>query len=340
MTQGTQENQPTKATPQSARLRLAVQQIKDAEKLGLRPLAEAIRKAAGRDSLAHSALGDWLNGTYTGEWGPIEEAVQAYLSSREEAAELMQARSALIVPESERFTATAETFVFKMVTGALSYAQLKGEICMVSATYGAGKTRSAKAYKRRYASTTILVECCETSTTRDIIDEVAVQAGVETAGTIDKKIRAIARVLHGKNMVIIVDEAENLRQKTIGAIRRINDFGQIGVLLLGSPTLTRNLRSNSREYGYINSRIGQPHEVRRSPQQEIADIELVLQSALALVPDGLAKGFHRFFGGDIRKTEKFFWKLVKASREKSLPITVSLLDAMAKSTGVTEEVIG
>jgi DNA transposition AAA+ family ATPase len=325
MTQVNKESPNAKATPNTARLQAAVQEIRTGERLGLRPLAEMIRKAAGRESLAHSALGDWLNGTYTGEWGPIEEAVQAWLDSRAEAVELEEKRSSLAVPQKRRFERFAQTVMAQTINRAISTAHARGDLNIVVARPGMGKSRCTREYKARYSSL-IYLRAMEGMTTRDAVRELASLVGARTTGSNVAIAEDIKLKVGARRMAFIFDEVEFLPMRFVGLIRGIREDldDELGLVLIGTPEFLQRLRSGVREYAYIWSRVDAVMEVVLSDAQKRHDFSALISAQIGSAPDDLVEEFVKTFDSEFRKGGKFFHGLLQRSIETSQPISAEL----------------
>ena len=79
-------------------------------------------------------------------------------------------------------------------------------------------------------------------------------------GSLDDKIRGIASELARTSKVLIIDESEHLPFRALECLRRIYDFSNTALILVGTRKLKNNLtgigRNDYNEYGQLGSKIG------------------------------------------------------------------------------------
>ncbi|EPT1861800.1 AAA family ATPase, partial [Campylobacter jejuni] len=85
-------------------------------------------------------------------------------------------------------------------------------------------------------------------------------------GSLDDKIRGIASELARTSKVLIIDESEHLPFRALECLRRIYDFSNTALILVGTRKLKNNLtgigRNDYNEYGQLSSRIGAKWELK------------------------------------------------------------------------------
>jgi hypothetical protein len=113
---------------------------------------------------------------------------------------------------------------------------------------GSGKTYAAKAFKKQYPNNTYLVTADDDMSPKDFLSELALQMGLTVSGSKRVIRKAIeARIMASKNTLIIIDEAENLKNGSYGAIKAlydsISDFA--GLVLIGANNYSEFLRKQA-----------------------------------------------------------------------------------------------
>lgn len=125
-----------------------------------------------------------------------------------------------------------------------------------SGSVGIGKTQALRQYMKKTASA-ILVEAFEGIDNRTFITEMITASGqAPVKGTVSQQTSVLIRALKGSDRVILVDEANHLPAKSLGALRRISDVAEIGVILVGTQELLQMVQDPAGRFGQISSRIG------------------------------------------------------------------------------------
>ncbi len=298
-----------------AALREQMQSVIESEDWGL-------RGAARKVGLSHGALGPWLAGTYTGSSSAVASKVREFLERRRELA-------AMPVSDREVFPSTARTDVYTSVTRAIRNCHLKGKIGVVTATWGAGKTRTAREYAAAHSGV-ILIECHYSFPAKIVLAEIASQIGVEARGSIHELLVAVCDKLNKTERVLILDEAEHLSAPVLDVLRNINDRAGIGIVYLGIPRLMNQFQTIRKDYGYIWSRVRVREAISHDRAAELADVRVCLESVLAAVSDGVVKAFHAFTGSDIRRLEELFFAALAVSKRSGKDISENLVTAVAQ----------
>jgi hypothetical protein len=137
---------------------------------------------------------------------------------------------------------------------------------------------------------------------------------------------AVAK-LKGSGRLLIIDEAEHLKYKSLEIIRRLHDFTGIGVLLVGMPRLLGNLRGLKGEYAQLYSRVG--IKAVLTPLRQ-TDTEEIVQAALP-GSNGIWKVFHEKTGGNARLLDKLVKRSSRVAELNHTPITPEVVDAALQS---------
>jgi DNA transposition AAA+ family ATPase len=67
---------------------------------------------------------------------------------------------------------------------------------------------------------------------------------------------ALIRAIKGTDRLFIIDEADKLNRRSLGALRRLSDNAGVGIVLIGTPELLPMVNDPDGKYGQISSRIG------------------------------------------------------------------------------------
>ena len=89
--------------------------------------------------------------------------------------------------------------------------------------------------------------------------------------------RNILNSLKGKEIILIIDESEHLRPKTIDIVRSIGDVTGVGIILVGTETLRDKLKSTKNEYEYLYSRVVVASQVK---ELSFDDVKLITKTYL------------------------------------------------------------
>ncbi|GAA4825424.1 AAA family ATPase [Algivirga pacifica] len=101
---------------------------------------------------------------------------------------------------------------------------------------GAGKTYSLESYVRKNPNETYYIKVTDDMSVKDVIEELGRKVGVSVGGSRYKLRREICRkVMNMDKPLIIIDEAENLRDGSWGALKAIYDDleHRAGIVLAG-----------------------------------------------------------------------------------------------------------
>lgn len=276
-------------------------------------------KAAHMISVSPGALSAWRNGKYSGDNDAVNRAVAAFLERDRE--------SALMPSQDRKFRVTAETSVQRRVWAAIREAHLMGEIGVITADSGAGKTRVVEDYVERNPGS-ILIKCHPNFPARAVLFEIAKQAGIEARGSVHDVLMSIWDKLDGSGKVIIMNEAEHLKAAVLDVVRSINDECGVGIIYTGIPRLSTLLQSMRGDYTYIWNRVSIKLEVKRSKKCCLDDYEtLLVQNGF----DGAFAGIlYEFCKGDIRLAESLFLTSVRTAESIGEVFDQAVIERVAR----------
>jgi DNA transposition AAA+ family ATPase len=135
------------------------------------------------------------------------------------------------------------------VQNVLLEAKSKKEHRIISGLKGTGKTFSATEIKKKYAAETYIITCSEDMNPKAFMVELANLMGVTTTG--DRRTIRMAiseKIKLQSNTLIIIDEAENLKNSTYGSIKALYDqvHEYAGIVLIGANHYLENLQKKAK----------------------------------------------------------------------------------------------
>ena len=236
----------------------------------------SLSKSTGINDGTRSSI---LNGSYPSSPTPFLERMVAEI-------ERIDARNQAAKTEIPY----TETDIAKRIHMVCSRAHIDRDFGYFAGRVGVGKTQALRAYAKKNQSA-ILIPVFQGIDHSTFINELIIKSGlVHSPGSISMQIAAIIRAFKGSDKVILIDEAEWLPARSFGALRRISDESEIGVVLVGTPNLLPIVQDPDGRFGQISSRIGfWPSVVERVSE---SDCRLLVESYFsAPVEDAVFSAF-------------------------------------------------
>lgn len=201
-------------------------------------------RAAKEMGYSGSVMSQYLMGNYAGDVEAVEAAITKWLARKTESV-------------NKRHVAMVETSALKQVNRALRLAHDETDIALIVGDAGSGKTTAATVYANENPRTCILIKCYGMSR-RVLVAEIAKRLGLETHRVgFDRQVASVTETLRDSNILIILDEADSLREDALEFCRRlINDLGESGLALIGLPTLAYRIQNLKNDHRQLESRIG------------------------------------------------------------------------------------
>lgn len=195
-----------------------------------------------------SAVSQIKAGSYKGDANAILAKIDKYLSKEQTSAQ------------------KAKTKDYEMIHFCIKEAHLGKEIALVYGNPGTGKTYAIKAWANANPNA-ILIESSVGSTAKTTLNAIAKE--LKTQGnTINELIANIVSAAKMSDRVLIVDEAEHLPTRALEALRRINDFCGMPIVLCGTHIALRNMLGKNRELSQLYSRVSSKWETRGLSKDE------------------------------------------------------------------------
>jgi DNA transposition AAA+ family ATPase len=146
---------------------------------------------------------------------------------------------------------TASQKIFKTI----DYCVTEHVMGVVTGDAGSGKTFTSEEYKRKNPNA-ILIQLPPLITLRSLQMDICKSLKITDHYYNYEMFNSIVSKLKGTNRLLILDEAHKLKTDGLELIRRIHDFTQIGVLLLGEDILIGRLTGPRGKLKQLYSRIG------------------------------------------------------------------------------------
>ena len=218
-----------------------------------------------------SSISRWLKRSYTGDNARVASAVERWLVTRADAH-----RHSLDGAGLDRH---ADTAAYQQITSALAYAQATGDIVTVIGKPGRGKTWAAQHYCEAKTGASYFPASAAITAMPGLLSRVggAIGAGstfrsaMEAEGTVIEHLRG-----HG-DALLVVDEAQHLRDKLLDELRIVRDRAGCGLALVADETIRMALG----RLPQIKGRIGLAIDLKAQPP---ADVEQIAAGVLKREP--------------------------------------------------------
>ena len=242
---------------------------------------ERLRMVAERDGLSRSevsrrsdvpigTLSAWYDGTYAGSIANVTARVLRWLDALDE-----QREAATTMPAGPEWVATRTA---RELWDTLVYAQMMPEIAVVTLGAGMGKTTTARRYVAERPNAFLVTMRPTTSGKHSMLQELALALDVieRNPARLD---RAIGMRLqrNGRQTLLIVDEAQNLKDDAADQLRYFHDEYGAGIALIGNDEVTSRFGRKDPRKGQaqFHRRVGKRIE-RLTPHED--DIEALIDA--------------------------------------------------------------
>jgi len=139
------------------------------------------------------------------------------------------------------------TDVAQAVFGCLEYARQGKKFVVIHSRSGMGKTTAAVQFLDRQEQQRdgkkgcALVTCSPVTTTRTLVQKIAVELREQTYGATDAVLDRVIGKLINKEYLLVIDDASHLNVKSLEVLRRIYDAVPCGLVLMGVRTLMERM---------------------------------------------------------------------------------------------------
>lgn len=196
---------------------------------------------------------------------------------------------------------------------------------------GVGKTTALRNYAKRMQSA-VLIEAFEGIDHSTFMQElIAATGSVSVKGTMAMQMAGLIKSLRGTDRVILVDEANWLPKRSFGALRRISDVAEVGVVLVGTDELLPMVQDPAGRFGQISSRIGYwPSAVKQISEQDCA---LLVQSYCSEeLPEAVLKAFYGCCEGSARTLRNLLRNTYRYADKAEVEVTPEFIKSVNQRT--------
>lgn len=277
---------------------------------------EKIAKAIGVNS---GGLNLWRRTQYTGNIAAINDKVKKFLNI--EHAKLFS------IPIELEYCEINNT---RRMRRAIESAHVDGIIAVIISNPGLGKTRCAKQYL--WDNKVIYLHLNHTfQQPLEWLKKISKHQllGGTGSGTVHSLSEEIMRNLFGKNILLLVDQADYLNLSGIDILRSITEDTKTGLVLMGLPRLMAKLKDNSPEVTQLRDRIRILVELNPIT---IDDVRIVLQENWAGLDDRLIEEFFKQCKGSLRILSSLVYncrKLLALQEFKGEELTLEMIKGAA-----------
>ncbi len=217
-----------------------------------------------------------------------------------------------------------ETSIAKVVTSACRRAHNDRDFGIFSGRVGTGKTTALRQYVKTTPSA-VLIEAFEGIDHSTFMRELIASTGATIIkGTAAAQMANLIRALKGSDRVILVDEANWLPKRSFGALRRISDVAEIGIVLVGTQELLPMVQDPDGRFGQISSRIGfWPPVAKQITQSDTA--ELVNSYFGEVMDDSVLKAFYECCEGSARTLRNLLRNTWRNTRKSKTVVSADLI---------------
>lgn len=204
-----------------------------------------------RSGVPDGTFNQWFSGKYAGRLDETNQRVRQWLAAVRE----MEAMGRGI-PISPAFI---ETRTAKEIFETLVYAQMMPEMVVITQAAGMGKTYTCRHFCTVRPHAYLVTMSPHTKTTHGMLVEIASALGIHQPNPA-KIHRAIGERLqrNGRKTLLIIDEAQNLKDDAIDQLRSLLDVNECGIALVGNEEIYGRFaaRADGPSYAQIKRRIG------------------------------------------------------------------------------------
>lgn len=197
---------------------------------------ESQSKVAKELGISKTALSLFLSGTYTGNNQELAKKADQYIRMG------IARRSVAKAPAICRSVGNT-----KAIQGKAKIAHLYGEIVVIYGPAGCGKSTALRDYQQNNNGTIYIEADVTTNSPRCVLKLILAAMGEEPKGSTADMMQHIIAKLADTNMLLIIDEAQHLTEKSFDAVRAINDKAHIGIVYSGNPSILKRMYGRQEE---------------------------------------------------------------------------------------------
>lgn len=249
-------------------LALLTDDVSEAELLRQRVRAEleggVTQAAAAKEiGISSSAISQYLGGVYQGSMSRITARLENWLDTRQE-----RRLQATTLPALPAFTTTQ---VARRVLSALSYAQSTADLGVIYGAAGVGKTMAAREYAHQHSNVWLVTVTPATAALGAFLERIAGVCGVRLSSRRCATMEtAIINRMTESGGLLIVDEAQHLKTRTVEEARALYDASGAGLVLMGNELVYSQMHGSVRSaaFAQLFSRIGKRVHLTSVPKSD------------------------------------------------------------------------
>ncbi len=206
-------------------------------------------EAAALFGISGTKLSQWRNSTYPGNIQKTEESIRAYFKIQDEKKENQTDVDGFKAVYEYAPISTSET-IYK----AIRNIQLRGSMLIVDGDTGVGKTMAAVKYVQDNPTTTVYLRAYPSSgSVAGVVRQIAAKLGISTRMHISELSQRVMERLQQTDMVLIIDEAQNLKFSALEEIREWSDPDRLegksgfAVVLIGNDELYDRMQTDEKK---------------------------------------------------------------------------------------------
>lgn len=271
-------------------------------------LQELQEKGVSQNSISEqlgvssAVISQYKNNNYPGDVEKLEQKIASWLNRLELQKKRIQ------IPYVE---ITATKAIFK----AIGVCQRDKDFSVIVGNAGLSKTLTAKRYIE-VNKTGIYIKINQ-STRGTMLRAIAKQLGIDQKGNTVSLYERIVHALTGLDTVLIVDEADYLKENCKELLRHISDDAGVGVCLIGLPRLEMQLVAESKEdYQQLVRRIGSFLNLNKDATYCIDDARKIMSSVWDEIDDNVVSAFFKASKGSVGTLTKLMIKADEIAKEQ------------------------
>jgi DNA transposition AAA+ family ATPase len=241
-------------------------------------------RAARELRVSSAVISFYKNRNYKGNYTALEENIQAFLVREE------RRMADITIP-------IVETTTIENTRIAFGRAHDHRNIAVVVGEAGTGKSTAISKYEAENPGAVLVIYGHPAMTQQKLIVNLALLVGVYSKRGGSMLIERIVDELRGRDIVLIVDQADYLTDGALELLRCITtDMARIGLVLVGLPRLEAQLKNLRNDHQQLLSRVGTFLKIKVKSE----DAEKIIKEVWENVSKEVVGELVKMAGGSIR----------------------------------------
>ncbi|WP_447029840.1 AAA family ATPase [Vibrio parahaemolyticus] len=215
-------------------------------------------------SVSPATLSQIFSGTYKADPSKMIEKLANWLRMREQRNNTPSVNPGFVM------TQTA-----KQITDDLGYAHGTSDVVCIYGASGVGKTQTLRQYQNSNNNVWMITVSPSISGLVGCLYEMALELGMNDVPKRAELLgRAIRRRLQGSGGLVIIDEADHLKYEALEELRAIQEFAEVGMVLVGNNKVYTQLTGGRRseDFARLFSRIAKKRGIHKT---KLADVRAI-----------------------------------------------------------------